>query len=151
MKTLLKSSDFNGFNHISWHIRWFTSQMRYNNLLFRNFIRFPVIIKILLKHFYHSLAVKIQTILWLMKHQWMHDSVSSSSDKQALFAVHNNDSSIYCMHNYLYITVLSCLMVLKQEWKQGFSELFFYYASKGLMIQALLTSEYLLSFWLNNL
>ena len=41
LSTLLKSSDFNGFNHISWQIRWFTSQMRYNNLLFRNFIRFP--------------------------------------------------------------------------------------------------------------
>ena len=35
LRTLLKSSDFNGFNHIFWQIQWFTSLMRYNNLLFR--------------------------------------------------------------------------------------------------------------------
>ena len=41
LRTLLKSSDFKDFNHISWQVQWFTSQMRCNNLLFLSFILFP--------------------------------------------------------------------------------------------------------------
>ena len=37
----LKSSDFNGFNHISSQNGWYTFQIWYDNFLFRKFIRFP--------------------------------------------------------------------------------------------------------------
>ena len=38
---LLKSSDFNDFDNISYQNWWFTSQIWYDNLPIRNFIRFP--------------------------------------------------------------------------------------------------------------
>ena len=40
LRTLLKSSGFSRFNPISSQIQCFTSKMWYDNLLFRNFIRF---------------------------------------------------------------------------------------------------------------
>ena len=38
---LLKSSDFNDFNHISWQNVWFTSQKWYDEIIYRKCIRFP--------------------------------------------------------------------------------------------------------------
>ena len=38
---LLKSSDFNDFNHISWQNVWFTSQKWYHEIIYLKFIRFP--------------------------------------------------------------------------------------------------------------
>ena len=43
---LLKSSDFSGFDHNSSQNWWSTSQIWHDNLCHRNFIRFPVFIRI---------------------------------------------------------------------------------------------------------
>ena len=70
---LLKSSDINGFDHISSQNWWFTSKMWYDNILIRNFIRFPDIFPDFSQilrfqwfwpYFYTELMVYFSNMIW---------------------------------------------------------------------------------------
>ena len=50
MRTLLKSSDFCGLNHISLHNGQFTYQIWYHDIFFRNIVRFPDFLQIFRFH-----------------------------------------------------------------------------------------------------